>query len=698
MFNNKLLQSKGVPSFSPKPPKVPSIEPVDRKVANIEAEKGETILNSSGELGKFLGKKHSKTHNAGTPAQVEPGSFIFSDKLKLPKEYIATILDKEPSKVNKMTPAELSLKFPTKQYLDTLNDEKADPRAKNTADIMLKKNLQSLQMVFEAQQMLKEDSGIQEGTLMANGGYLPKADNGYAYPNYLQNLIKGIKKPTYQIDPNYVDVVNSDAARNYQSTMSWLNQPSDTQEMYKMSPAFTSFMSNLKNITYNPKGQLSKSSPLVQEQYQGQNFYKNGQYESTPQGKFARITQFKDYFDKVAIGDSPNKTYNFFSPILLNEGTKEAVIPKGANVDPYYLSDLKKKGYNVVDDSKIANKTEEQLLMEGYDGRTIYNKGKTPITKRKGDLYAAMFDPSNTRENNDAILSIRDPRYRVNDSVIQPLPNKPISEVVSQNSPSIPSPGPVSTQSTQETSIGKSKGTTIRDYVTEEANRRKGQLYSRMFDQDRLPYFPSYNQAAPYQRATPISYAPTLAGLRSAQEQLDNNNTPDQIKGAVFSDYLSKAQEQIGKIDVQNQANNAQVTGQNFNNFVTAINQNQQTNNQYKQQYDQLVQNQEQARTHRKYTLQDAIAELNARKAEKDFSYELINADPTSNYSVNQSNRGLRNYIDFNWKEKNRLNTIDSEFFNSKNIQSEHRKALDSGDLEKAKEIREGYLAFNKKK
>lgn len=676
MFNNKLLQSKGIPSFSPKPPKVPSIEPVDRKVANIEAEKGETILNSSGELGKFLGKKHSKTHNAGTPAQVEPGSFIFSDKLKLPKEYIATILDKEPSKVNKMTPAELSLKFPTKQYLDTLNDEKADSRAKNTADIMLKKNLQSLQMVFEAQQMLKEDSGIQEGTLMANGGYLPKAGNGI--------------EPTYQIDPNHVDVVNSDAARNYQDIMSWLNQPSDTQEMYKASPAFTSFMSNPKNITYNPKGQLSKSSPLVQEQYQGQNFYKNGQYESTPQGKFARIYQFKDYYSPdEAIGGSPNKTYNFFSPILLNEGTKEAVIPKGVNVDPYYLSDLRKKGYKVVDDSKIANKTEEQLLMEGYDGRTIYNKGKIPITKRKGDLYAAMFDPSNTRENNDAILSIRDPRYRVNNSVIQPLPNKPISEVVSQSSPSIPSP---------ETSIGKSKGTTIRDYVTEEANRRKGQLYSRMFDQDRLPYFPSYNQAVPYQRATPISYAPTLAGLRSAQEQLDNSNTPDQIKGAVFSDYLSKAQEQIGKIDVQNQANNAQVTGQNFNNFVTAINQNQQTNNQYKQQYDQLVQNQEQARTHRKYTLQDAIAELNARKAEKDFSYELINADPTSNYSVSQSNRGLRNYIDINWKEKNRMNKINSEFFGGNDAQTEYRKALDAGDLLKAKEIREGYLAFNEKK
>jgi hypothetical protein len=264
--HNKLLNTKGVPSFSPKPPKVPSIEPVDRKVANIEAEKGETILNSSGELGKFLGKKHSKTHNAGTPAQVEPGSFIFSDKLKLPKEYIATILDKEPSKVNKMTPAELSLKFPTKQYLDTLNDEKADSRAKNTADIMLKKNLQSLQMVFEAQQMLKEDSGIQEGTLMANGGYLPKADNGFAYPTYLQNLIrrilqnliKEIKKPTNQIDPNYVDVVNSDAERNYQDIMSWLNQPSDTQEIYKASPAFISFMSNPKNFSpYNPEGQLS---------------------------------------------------------------------------------------------------------------------------------------------------------------------------------------------------------------------------------------------------------------------------------------------------------------------------------------------------------------------------------------------------------------------------------------------------------
>ena len=47
--------------------------------------------------------------------------------------------------------------------------------------------------------------------------------------------------------------------------------------------------------------------------------------------------------------------------------------------------------------------------------------------------------------------------------------------------------------------------------------------------------------------------------------------------------------EQIGKIDVQNQSNNAQVTQQNLNAFTTGINQNQQTNNQYKQNYDQLV-------------------------------------------------------------------------------------------------------------
>jgi len=700
MFNNQLLRTKGIPAITPKPPKVPSIQPVERKEANIEAEKGETILNSKGELGKFLGKKHSKTSNAGTPALVEPGSFIFSDKLKLPKEYIATILDKEPSKVSKMTPAELSLKFPTKQYLDTLSDENADSRAKNTADIMLRKNLQSLQVIFEAQQMLKEDSGIQEGTLMANGGYLPKAADGFAYPNYLSNLIKGIKPPTYNIDPKYSNIIDNN--KDYQNTMNWLNQSSSNPYIFQSSSAFNKFMSDSENIVSNPKGQLSKSSPLVQEQYQGQNFYNNGTYDLTPQGKFARLTQFEDYYtNKSSVGESPNKTYNFFSPILLNEKTKEAIIPKNAKVDPYYLGDLKKKGFNISDESKIANKSREQLLMEGYDGRTIYNKSKTPIGNRKGDLYSAMFDPSNTRENNDAILNIKDPRYRVNDYVIDPLRKLP-SEVISEQTPKIIDP--ITKDSTQSLAINnptenvKSNTTTIRDYVTEEANRRKGQLYSRMFDQDRLPYLPSYNQAVPYQRATPISYAPALAGLRSVSEQMNNSNVSDQIKGATFSDYLSKAQEQLGKIDMQNQANNAQVSGQNFNNFVTAINQNQQTNNQYKQQYDQLVQNQEQARTLRKYTLQDAIAELNARKAEKDFNYELINVDPTSNYSVNQSSRGLRNYIDFNWKERNRLNPVDSAFFNGNNIRAEYQKALNSGDLNKAKEIREGYLAFNKKK
>ncbi len=673
---NKLLQTKGVPSFKEKLSPIPSIAPVERKEANIEAEKGETILKPDGELGKFLGKKHSKTSNAGTPAQVEPGSFIFSDKIKLPKEYIATILDKEVSKVSKMTPAELSLKFPTKMYLDVLRDENADKRAKNTADIMLKKSLQGLQTVFEAQQMFKEDNGIQEGTMMANGGYLPKAEYGDPYTNIL-DFVNKFKK-------------NKEAQ--------WLTDKPTSQYLYQSSPDFNKFVSDPNSWQTNSKGQVTKASPLIQQQYQGQNFYKNGEYDTSPEGRYARINQHFAYNDGTKAGTKGKSTYNYMSTMLQNDKEKTALLPE--NAPAWYQTDLQNKGYKLIDPKYIEGMSKEDLLQAGYDGRTIYND---PKKINKEFAYKAMFDPSNNRENNDSIGDVIDPRYDRKPYVSKITPdsqnqNPSTGENTSNDfNPFAPITPDDSTVTPKQDSPGKSKPTQIRDYVTENMNLRKGQLYSRMFDQDRLPYMPHYNEAVPYQRATPMSYAPTLAGLRAGSEQLDNSNTPDQIKSAVFSDYLSKAQEQIGKIDVQNQSNNAQVTQQNFNAFANGINRNQEINNGYKQQYDQLVQNQEQARTNRKYTLQDAIAELNARKAENNFDYELMNADPTSNYNVTRQNKGFKEYLNFDWKERNRLNTINSNMLDNDQLRNMYGADWDSMTPKERADIRTQHLLGKKR-
>ena len=676
--HNKLLNTKGVPMLKGKPSSIPSIAPVDRKEANIEAEKGETILKPDGELGKFLGKKHSKTSNAGTPAQVEPGSFIYSDKIKLPKEFGTTVFDKEVNKVSKVASGELTLKIPTKMYLDVLRDEKSDERAKNTADIMLKKNLQGLQVVFEAQQMFKEDNGIQEGTMMANGGYLPKAANGN--------------------DP-YASIRDFVAKYSKNKESQWLTDKPKSQYLYQSAPEFEKFVTdpNSWEFNANPKKHLTKSSPLVQQQYQGQNFYKNGEYDTSPEGKYARINQHFAYNDGTSKGTKGKSTYNYMSTMLQNDKEKTALLPE--NAPAWYQTDLQNKGYKLIDPKYIEGMSKEDLLQAGYDGRTIYNN---PKRIKKGLEYKAMFDPSNTRENNDAIGDIKDPRYK-----FDPYPRNlgPLDELPDENKPIDTSQLVNDIVNKKDTyvskttpEITKSKPTQLRDYVTEAYNQRKAQLYSRMFDQDRLPYMPHYNQAVPYQRATPISYAPTLAGLRAGSDQLDNSNTPDQIKGAVFSDYLSKAQDQIGKIDVQNQSNNAQVTQQNLNAFVTGINQNQQTNNQYKQNYDQLVQNQEQARTNRKYTLQDAIAELNSKKAERDFDYELMNADPTSNYNVTQQNKGIRNYITFDWKERNRLNTINSDMLNSgSSLQKALAEAIQNKDFDNIEKLSRAIKNLNGK-
>lgn len=66
-----------------------SIQPVPREEANIEAEKGETVLTDMNDDGVFelyniAGKRHSR---GGTPLDLPPQSFIYSDtrEMKLNK-------------------------------------------------------------------------------------------------------------------------------------------------------------------------------------------------------------------------------------------------------------------------------------------------------------------------------------------------------------------------------------------------------------------------------------------------------------------------------------------------------------------------------------------------------------------------------------------------------------------------------------
>ena len=126
-------------------------EEVPREIANIEAERGETIVKplDNGLLGmyKIGGKRH---YEGGTPLQATPNDFIFSDtkdmRIKDP-----AILESFGMSVNKKgkkgyTPAAISKKFNLNDpnIQKTLNDPDADYIAKNTAERMYDNYLSQL--------------------------------------------------------------------------------------------------------------------------------------------------------------------------------------------------------------------------------------------------------------------------------------------------------------------------------------------------------------------------------------------------------------------------------------------------------------------------------------------------------------------------------------------------------------------------
>ncbi len=148
---------------------VPVLQSNKKKYGEL-LENNETVFNTvDGILSKVVGDSHSDI-SGGERISLENGSKIFSSKLKLPREAVAAILDKKPSSVKKMSPAELSTKYPTAPYDEILNNPDADKRAKTTATLMKAKNMVKLEAIFDAQESFKDVKGVQDGVLLKDQG------------------------------------------------------------------------------------------------------------------------------------------------------------------------------------------------------------------------------------------------------------------------------------------------------------------------------------------------------------------------------------------------------------------------------------------------------------------------------------------------------------------------------------------------
>jgi hypothetical protein len=147
-----------------------SLSPVPRDEANLEAEKGETVLtdmNNDGdfELYEISGKRH---HKGGTPLNLPPQSFIYSDtpKMKLNKYELAEMNLTFPTKV---TPAKVSKMYQLNNFISLLDNEHSDKITKDTANYMLDKNKRSLSQLAFLQEAKKE---FEDGVPLAAYPYL----------------------------------------------------------------------------------------------------------------------------------------------------------------------------------------------------------------------------------------------------------------------------------------------------------------------------------------------------------------------------------------------------------------------------------------------------------------------------------------------------------------------------------------------
>jgi hypothetical protein len=161
------------------------IKPAKRKEANVEAEKGETIVTylfgiSIPEHYSIEGKKHEQ---GGTPLKVPDGSFVFSDdkEMIVDDPNILKFFGESKSK----TPAQIAKKYDLNEYKVKLIDPNTDQITKVTSALMLKNNYEKLAQLALYQEAKK---GFKDG--------VPKFAEDYLLsigiePSELLEIVKG---------------------------------------------------------------------------------------------------------------------------------------------------------------------------------------------------------------------------------------------------------------------------------------------------------------------------------------------------------------------------------------------------------------------------------------------------------------------------------------------------------------------------
>jgi hypothetical protein len=180
-----------------------NLGPIERDKANIEAEKGETIITPMGDdawtktIPKTYvigGKKHYK---GGTPLSVPEGSFIFSDHLKEKNPEVHKLFNR-PVKKSGYTYADLSKPFMVNEDIRRLLDNDSDKITKDTARLNIMNKVDKLGLISllqESQKGFTDDEG-QIDIPTVGVPYLEKT--GINIEEAVQPFLDAIKQPVPQ--------------------------------------------------------------------------------------------------------------------------------------------------------------------------------------------------------------------------------------------------------------------------------------------------------------------------------------------------------------------------------------------------------------------------------------------------------------------------------------------------------------------
>lgn len=273
---------------------------------NALVEGGEVMQTPDGVTKNITGEKHSDDPNnmGGTLMNLPDQTRIFSKKVKLNKDIVSNILDKEVKK--KMSPADLAKKFDTKKFEKVLLDPSTDSLAKRTASIMKETNETKLSQIFDAQESTK---GSNKGISYAQGGMVGvtkmKLGGGTTRSRYNTDMTG--------LDPNGLDF---DIVKNIFDPLVF---PRENYPMAPLSPVDHELNASLSSLPRPQAVPVTNTTPTYTERV-----YDDQGPSTTPNRGFKRKgANLGEYAPEIfatlnAITDTPVNTARF-QPKYLGE-------------------------------------------------------------------------------------------------------------------------------------------------------------------------------------------------------------------------------------------------------------------------------------------------------------------------------------------------------------------------------------------